>query len=267
MSTLCLNANPWCRTALLVVLAALPLDPCQAALYDEIQVYTDDINAPGEFGLELHVNTTPRGRSEPAYAGEAVPNRGWRVTPEFSYGLSRDFEAGLYLPISRERSGGGTQLAGAKVRLKWVPVHAQDHGGWFFGLNGELSRLQRRYAESRDGFELRTMLGWRNARWLVAVNPVLGWDLSPGFRGNSPETGLSSKIARTLGDSGFAVGLEHYAGLGTLARTSPFGQQSSTLYTVVDYSGHGWELNFGVGRGLTSASDAWSIKAIVGFPF
>ena len=33
-----------------------------AALSDEIQVYTDDINAPREFGLELHVNTTPSGR-------------------------------------------------------------------------------------------------------------------------------------------------------------------------------------------------------------
>jgi len=36
-----------------------------AALSDEIQVYTDDINAPGEFGLELHVNTTPKGRRVP----------------------------------------------------------------------------------------------------------------------------------------------------------------------------------------------------------
>ncbi|MEP6558396.1 MAG: hypothetical protein ABJB17_07935 [Burkholderiales bacterium] len=254
------------RAALVAVLALLPFTACRAALYDEIQVYTDDINEPGEFGLELHVNTTPRGRSQPDYLGEAVPNRGWRATPEFSYGLTRDFEAGLYLPVSRER-GDGARLAGAKLRLKWVPVHAQDHGGWFFGLNGELSRLQQRYSESRSGFELRTMLGWRDARWLVAINPVLGWDLSGGYRGRSPETGLSSKVARTLGASGFALGFEHYAGLGTLGGTLPSGQQSSTLYAVVDYGGHGWDLNFGVGRGLTSSSDTLSVKAIVGFPF
>lgn len=92
---------------------------------------------------------------------------------------------------------------------------------------------------------------------------MLGWDLSGGYRGRSPETGLSSKVARTVGASGFALGFEHYAGLGTL----PSGQQSSTLYAVVDYSGQGWDLNFGVSRGLTSSSDALSVKAIVGFPF
>ena len=258
---------PWPgRAALVATLALLPFAASHAALYDEIQVYTDDINELGQFGLELHVNTTPRGRSQPDYAGEAVPNRGWRVTPEFSYGLTRDFEAGLYLPVSRE-SRGSTRLAGAKLRLKWVPVHAQDHGGWFFGMNGELSRLQRRYSESRSSFELRTMIGWRDARWLVAVNPVLGWDLSSGYRGKSPETGLSTKVARTVGASGFALGLEHYAGLGTFANTLASGQQSSTLYAVVDYSGHGWDFNFGIGRGLTSSSDALSVKAIIGFPF
>ncbi|TMH09602.1 MAG: hypothetical protein E6H68_18115 [Betaproteobacteria bacterium] len=53
-----------------------------AALSDEIQVYTDDINAPGEFGLELHINTTPKGRRVPDYPGEVVPNHGLRITPE-----------------------------------------------------------------------------------------------------------------------------------------------------------------------------------------
>ena len=254
-------------TALIAALALLSSTACRAALYDEIQVYTDDINAPGRFGLELHVNTTPRGRSEPDYAGEAVPNRGWRATPEFSWGLTHDFEAGLYLPFSREQGEDSPRLAGAKLRLKWVPVHGEEHDGWFFGLNGELSRLRQRYSESRNGFELRTMLGWRDARWLIAANPVLGWDLSGGYRGRSPETGLSTKLARSVGASGFAVGLEHYAGLGTLAHTLPSGRQTSTLYAVVDYGGHGWDLNFGIGRGLTSGSDAVSVKAIIGFPF
>jgi len=33
----------------------------QAALQDEIQVYDDEINAKGEYSLELHLNTTPNG--------------------------------------------------------------------------------------------------------------------------------------------------------------------------------------------------------------
>ena len=41
--------------------AALSL-PARAVLPDEIQVYDDSINKPGEFGLELHLNATPAGR-------------------------------------------------------------------------------------------------------------------------------------------------------------------------------------------------------------
>ena len=74
-----------------------------AALPDEIQVYADDINKPGAAGLELHVNTTPKGTNRPAYPSEITTHHGLRVTPEFSYGLSHDFEAGLYLPTVLSR--------------------------------------------------------------------------------------------------------------------------------------------------------------------
>src|SRR5438270_128007 len=70
-----------------------------AALPDEIQVYTSDINKKGEFGLELHVNTTPSGRSTPDFPGEIAPAHGWRLTPEFSYGITPALEGGLYLPL------------------------------------------------------------------------------------------------------------------------------------------------------------------------
>ena len=60
-----------------------------AVMIDEIQVYDDTINAVGKFGLELHLNTTLSGRSAPDYPDEIVPQHGIRLTPEFSYGLSR----------------------------------------------------------------------------------------------------------------------------------------------------------------------------------
>jgi hypothetical protein len=48
------------RLVLALSCAALLPSAARAALSDEIQVDTDDINAPHEFGLELHVNATPR---------------------------------------------------------------------------------------------------------------------------------------------------------------------------------------------------------------
>src|SRR5213595_2173290 len=143
------------RPCLACVAACLVAATVHAALSDEIQVYTDDINAPGEFGLELHVNTTPNGRRTRDYPGEVTPHHGWRVTPEFSWGLAKDWEAGLYLPASRDANG-NTQLAGAKLRLKWLPVRPQEGDtGWFFGANGELSRLKKQSSESRTSAELR----------------------------------------------------------------------------------------------------------------
>jgi len=46
-------------------------------------------------------------------------------------------------------------------------------GGCFFGLNGELGYLPRRFDLAQYGFELRTMIGYRGAGWLFAANPVL----------------------------------------------------------------------------------------------
>src|ERR1019366_4636367 len=107
------SATPaWCRIfpgrlarVLFAAGFACAVVPARAVMIDEIQVYTDDINKPGEFGLELHVNTTPKGRSTPDFPGEITPWHSLRVTPEFSYGLTKHLEAGLYLPYARDAEG------------------------------------------------------------------------------------------------------------------------------------------------------------------
>lgn len=254
------------RALCAALLSALLAMPAHADLSDEIQVYTDDINDPGQFGLELHVNTTPKGRSTPNYPGEVVPHHGWRFTPEFSYGLAPHWEAGLYLPASRDASG-NTQLAGAKVRLKWLPVKpAEGEAGWFLGANGELSRLKKRFSESRTSAELRLMGGWRNADWLLAVNPVFDWNLSDGLRSSTADLSLGTKLARTVAKD-VAVGFEVYADLGTTRRILPASEQRHTLYAAVDARVGGLDLNVGVGRGLTKSADDLTLKAIVGIPF
>ena len=100
-------------------------DPAAGAQQDEIQVYTDDINKRGEFGLELHLNTTPQGKTTPDYPGEITNHHGFRFTPEFSYGLTSDVELGLYLPMLID-GGGDYHFVGVKYRLKWLPVRPKD---------------------------------------------------------------------------------------------------------------------------------------------
>jgi hypothetical protein len=240
--------------------------PANADLQDEIQVYTDDISKPGEFGIELHVNTTPSGRSVPDYPGEITPQHAFRVTPEFSYGLSRDWEAGLYVPTLRTPAG-NYEVAGAKLRMKWLPVRAEEgQAGYFAGANVELSRLAKKFSESRWSTELRIMLGYRGEDWLLGVNPVFGWDLSDGLADGKPDVSFGLKLARDVA-AGIALGFEYYAGLGKISENLPANAQDHRLFLAVDVDRKPWVFNLGIGRGLTTAADRWTVKLIAELPF
>lgn len=261
-----MSANRRPLSSLLLVVTGLALAPSvHAALQDEVQVYTDDINPPGAFSTEVHINATPRGVALPAYAGEVGNHRGLRITPEFSWGLTRSVELGLYLPVTR--TGDGTWYgAGVKFRLKWLPLQAGEQGGWFGGINTELSQLKQPFSESARSVEVRTILGWKNAQWLLAVNPIFGWDISPGYRHHSPEFTVALKVARRF-TSASHWGFEYYNGVGRINQRLPSASQEKSLFLAWDYEGKPLNFNFGIGRGLNSASDAWTIKTILDLPF
>lgn len=234
-----------------------------AALPDEIAIYTDDIAKPGETDVELHVNATPQGIKAPGYPGEVVAHHGLRATAELSYGLSDDWETGLYLPVARS-AGGGWYAPGARAKLKWLPLKAANNdGGYFFGLNLEVSAISRRF-EPQDGMELMVMGGVRRNGWLFALNPRLLWAMNQWRQ--APGLSLNGKLEREVSEH-WAFGAEYYSGLGTLQQQLPFNQQANTLYLVTDYSGKPFDFNFGIGRGLTNATDPWTVKAVVELPF
>jgi hypothetical protein len=241
------------------------LQAAHAALPDEIQVYVDDLNDPGQWSLQEHVNATLVGDPDPDYPGESLANHGVRLTSEFAYGLTRDLEAGAYLPVVIESSG-DVRLAGVKLRLKWVPIKpAEDGAGMFAGLNGELSQVQYRYDDNRRGFELRPILGWRNADWLFATNPVLEFSLEGPEHHQAPSFAPSFKVARTVA-RGIAAGFEYYTDLGPISNFDPYAEQQHTVYLAIDIDRKPWNINFGVGRGLTTSTDRWTIKMIINVP-
>ena len=256
------------RTGSLIAAIALLLAPpaARAVLPDEIQVYTDDINAPGAAGLELHVNTTPSGRRTPDFPNEVTPYHGLRVTPELSYGLTRTLEAGLYLPVTRDAEG-RVLFAGPKARLKWMPLRPPEGGaGWFAGLNGEYAWLNDNFEKATRTAELRPIVGWRDPRWLVSFNPMLDWALNDADRSARPDFAPSLKIARTVAD-GLALGFEYYADLGPLGRPVARDQQSHALYAALEWERGPVPIHFAIGRGLTDATDKWTVKAIFAFAF
>lgn len=230
-----------------------------AALPDEIQVYTDDLEAPGGRGIELHVNTTPSGRTRPEYPGEVVPHHGLRITPEISWGLARNWDGGVYLPFVRSADGADF-FAGPRLRLKWLPLRpSEGAAGPFAGINWELSFVQQRFEEARRTAEMRPILGYRSVTWLFSFNPIVTADLAGEDKGVlmfAP----AAKLSRSL-SHGMAFGAEYYAELGRLSHFAPRAEQSHTLFAVLDTE----QVNFGIGRGLSGATDRWTIKATFSF--
>ncbi|MFC3652929.1 hypothetical protein ACFONN_15330 [Dyella humi] len=248
-----------------LVAASLIAPLAHADLTDEIQVYDDSINHQGQWGLELHLNTTPDGRSIPAYPGEIPPDHGFRTTMEWSYGITDTLEAGLYLPFLHDAAG-TNYFAGPRVRLKWIPIKpAEGSSGPFLGLNVEVSAVNERLEQGRPAVELRPIIGYRSPLWLIAFNPVVDATFHPRYGNSSSDFAPALKVARTVW-SGTALGLEYYNDFGRIGSFDPARKQNQQLFAALDVTRGLIPFNFGIGRGLNDASDKWTVKAILEIP-
>jgi hypothetical protein len=230
---------------------------------DEIQVYTDDMNEPGDFGVELHVNYVLDGAKQSGYAGGSPSHHMLQTTPEFSYGITKNWEAGMYVPASYEENG-NLYGNGLRLRMKYIATPATD-SKMFWGLNVEYGYSNLRVAESEWGMELRPIIGYRTDNWLLSFNPILSMDLSGNFN-QSPQFEPALKVARTVAD-GVQAGFEYYGEYGYANNMLPATERTNYLYAAVDIEKHGFDMNFGIGRGDSNASDSWIAKAIIAFPF
>ena len=191
--------------ALFALAAATPA----YAADEEIQVYMDELNARGVFGLDVHVNDVLRGDGSPGYAGAETNLHRWRVTPEFSLGLGHGFELGAYLPLATIAPDGVLRVQGVKSRLKWLAPHKDE--GFYWGLNFEIGRVRRRLDQNPWNSELKLIGGWRKGKWIAAVNGNIDFTVS----GPSPGPAtfeLASKLGCAL-TPGLTLGIESYNGI------------------------------------------------------
>jgi hypothetical protein len=251
------------RNLLFFGLLALCAARGASAAPDEIQVYTEEINAPGEFGLEQHLNYTIKGQQTPDYPGQMTSHHVTQITPEFSYGLTDTFEAGLYVPVA-VTAAGDTFLNGLRVRLKYIAPR-QIEEEVFYGLNVEVGRDAPRTSESISGMELRPIVGYRDAQWLASFNPILNMALA-GDVSHQPQFEPSWKLTHRMSE-GTRGGFEYYGEYGALNNLLPRDQRAHSLYAVVDVETADLDINFGIGRGFVAAADDWVMKAIIALPF
>jgi hypothetical protein len=244
----------------LTILNVLWLARPQAALAqtDEIQVYDAQIAAPGTFNLTWHNNYTPDGRISPDYAGGIVPNHTLNGVPEWAYGVTPWFEAGLYLPLYSLASNGALTFNGFKLRALFVEPDAGNQR-FIYGVNFEFSYNTEHWNQNRYTQEIRPIIGWHIGQLDIIVNPIL----DNSYKGLSQlDFAPASRIAYNFTKT-WAVAAEEYDEFGPLRAFNAPSQQQHQLFGVVDHKGKAWAIEGGIGLGLTSATDKVVLKLIL----
>ena len=228
---------------------------------DEIQVYNAEIAEVGQWTFQQHLNYILQGRSQPEFPGGLIPNHSLNGTPELAYGVTEGWELGFYAPFAVD-SRGQFLSNGVKVRTLFVIPHASQRN-FFYGINLEFSYSTPEFSQTRFVIEVRPILGVRNPDWEFIVNPIV--DMGLGDKGQA-DFAPAARLARKLGED-FFVGLEHYSELGEIGHLLPLREQQHMLFAVTDFKLGKFDINLGIGCGLTPGSDRLVAKTIIGYAF
>jgi len=239
--------------AILLVASAV-----SAHAVDEIQVYNAEIAKVGQWTFQLHSNYAFMGRKEPDFPGGLVPNHALNGTGEWAYGITDWWEMGFYTPFAVDENLTPYSNA-AKIRQLFVIPNATERE-FFYGVNFEFSYAMPQFSDTQWNMEIRPIVGWRKGDYELILNPIV--DLGFGQNGGAVFA-PAARFARNLGEN-LAVGLEYYTDLGPLQNWLPFNEQQHNIYAVVDFKIGRFDVNAGVGYGLTPGSDRLMAKMIIG---
>ncbi|MBV8673085.1 MAG: hypothetical protein JOZ33_06600 [Acidobacteriaceae bacterium] len=245
--------------------------PATAQNNYEIQVYGSDTVAPKTTMLELHSNFTAEG-SEPVppseydSTGVYATNHAQHETLEITQGVTNWSEVGFYVFTSINGNGQGWQWVGDHIRPR---VRAPDSWHWPVGasLSMEFGYVRPEFQKDTWTWEIRPIIDKQIGRWYFAVNPAFersfhGPSVPQGV-GFAPDAKFSYDFSKYI-----SGGLEYYSDYGSLHDIYSFHNQQQQFFPSIDLNvSPQWEINFGVGVGVTAASDHWIIKGIVGRRF
>ncbi|WP_321473251.1 hypothetical protein [uncultured Paludibaculum sp.] len=249
----------------IAVLTLLPLPRLSHAQENyEIQVYGSETMPPRKTMLEFHTNFTVQG-TKGVTEGMRPTNHAWHETLELTHGFNDWFETGFYLFLTNSR-GYGWQWVGDHIRPR---VRVPPSWKWPVGvsLSTEIGYQRAVYAGDTWNMEIRPIVDKEAGRWYFSFNPTL----DRAFHGPSVSSGVvfspnfkaSYAITRKINFGG-----EYYGSLGPLHDFVPISQQEQQIIPAVDIDfGPDWEFNFGVGVGVTGATDHMVMKMIIGRRF
>jgi len=238
--------------------------PAAAQDLFEIQVYPYETVAPGETMMEFHSNFVPSGTKDTA-DGLYANHHQFHLTLEVTHGWTHNFETGFYVE-SAYVPGVGYRYTGWHIRPRFrFPEQKQ----FPFQISVSLE-----YAFNRPGFdpnsqtlEIRPIFERADGRLYVSINP----DMSVPIKGPDARSAPGFEPIGKIGWDFTKVvqaGVEYYSETGTVKHFEPLADQHHILFAATDLNvSPDWELNFGVGRGLTGTSEHWLVKGIIGYRF
>ncbi|MDE1918528.1 MAG: hypothetical protein KGJ57_21395 [Sphingomonadales bacterium] len=258
-----MSIRPIKRAAITVALILSAQAAPALAAPEEIQVYMDEMDKPGHYGLDVHLNQVPDGALTDDYPGEQQSLHRLRITPEFSYGITPNLEAGLYLPLATLDGQGRLDPGGVKGRLKFIAPRSEGQN-WWWGANFEIGHVDHKLDINPWNAELKGIIGMRSGKWTLAENANVDFVVS-GPQSHSPEVEFDSKIDYAVSKK-VSLGVESYNGMGSFAHFGTPGASDQSVFAVADVDMGHWALNVGVGRGFGTNADSTIVKAILSVP-
>ncbi|MBI3490913.1 MAG: hypothetical protein HY047_03850 [Acidobacteria bacterium] len=258
------------RSLLRILAAALLVwsaAPARAHAQDvfEIQVYPYDTMEPGRTMFEFHTNFVPSGTKGIDTGGVYGNHHQFHETLEITHGWTKRFETGFYLETAYVPDV-GYKFTGFHIRPRFSVPEAESFP-FKFSLSLEYAWNQEGFDPNSQTLEIRPILAREQGRLYLSINP----DMSLAVKG--PDAGTAPSF-EPIGKAGWnftmqvQAGVEYYSETGTIKHFDPLSDQHHILFGAADLDvSPDWEINFGVGHGLTGTSEQWIVKGIIGYRF
>ncbi len=251
--------------ALFVCTIAMLADarPSPAIDFYEIQIYDTGTTPPGHLTLELHSNTTSTATGN--LAKSQIDVHQIHETLEATYGVLRWVEVGQYFATAK-LSNGEYEYSGSRTKIHFgIPQTFE----WpvQFGGNIEFDYMRRAAEENPMNLELRPIVGASYKGFRLVTNLAI----EKPFSGPQTHRGIqfepSGELVYDL-NRWVSPALEYYGDMGPIQPLAKVEEQQHFIVPTLNF--HfipRLELNFGVGFGVTRASNGVFLKSIVGWTF
>jgi hypothetical protein len=261
----------WTRAAALIPVLAgaavlLQAAPARADRRAYAATY-EAVTAPrGELDVEMWSTYAHDGE---VLDGPPAETGGFRHMLELEYGLTDRWDVALYNLLDTDRATGSTSYGGFKVETRYRLLPAAS---WIVDPIIYFEFQYLLHGDAKEKLEAKLILARDVGAWNFAFN-VAGEAEHLVAGGFVPEVEYALGVSRELGSPALKLGYEIFGkaekppseAIETFAWTGP-ALSWATRFSERSKLGGLW-VTVGAGRGLTSHSETWYGRAIVGLQF